>query len=86
MENKKFNIHGTKTGRFAASKPNNSNTMGNREKRLEDALKTIIEWEDFPLTDQTWGNGKRMSYSVVYGSNGERDYMREIARKALKRE
>ena len=56
-----------------------------REVRLENALKIIIEWKDFPETGEYWDDDKTrpMSYGTWYGSNGERDYMREIARKAM---
>lgn len=55
-----------------------------RELRLEEALRRIEKWKgEFPDTGRTWDDGTPMSYSAVYGSNGERDYMRAIARRAL---
>ena len=51
---------------------------------LEAALRTIERWNDFPPTGQQWEqSGNPISYGAAYGSNGERDYMRGIARKAL---
>lgn len=47
------------------------------------ALETIEAWSDFPETGKTWNDGTAMVYGVCYGSNGERDYMRGIAKKAL---
>lgn len=47
------------------------------------ALRTIERWDWFPDTNRTWDDGTPMSYSAAYGSNGERDYMRKIARDAL---
>ncbi len=47
------------------------------------SLKKIERWQDFPDTDRKWPDGQWMSYSAAFGSNGERDYMRGIARQAL---
>lgn len=47
------------------------------------ALEQIERWDGFPATGQTWEDGSPMSYSASYGSIGERDYMRGIARAAL---
>jgi hypothetical protein len=49
---------------------------------LYEALQQIENWK-FPKSGKRWPNGKEMSYSAAFGSNGERDFMREIARKAL---
>jgi hypothetical protein len=50
--------------------------------RMRDALERIERWfGEFP--EVTDSNGKVTSYGVAYGSNGERDFMRTIARKAL---
>jgi hypothetical protein len=50
------------------------------------ALETIERWTDFPPTGKTWPEGGTpMSYGAAFGSNGERDYMRAIARAALAR-
>ena len=55
-----------------------------REERLETALKRIAKWfGEFPETERTWDDGSPMSYSACYGSNGERDFMRQIAQEAL---
>lgn len=52
--------------------------------RLEGALKRIAKWHgEFPPSHRAWDDGSPMSYSAAFGSNGERDYMREIARTAL---
>ena len=51
---------------------------------LVDALEQIERWDGFPSTDKTWeGSGEPVSYGAAFGSNGERDFMREVARKAL---
>lgn len=54
--------------------------------RLRAALKTICEWKNFPESNRFWDEEKLqpMSYEAAFGSNGERDYMRNIARTALK--
>lgn len=54
----------------------------NAEQRA--ALERIERWfGEFPETGRTWDDGSPMSYAAVYGSNGERDFMREIARDAI---
>ena len=51
---------------------------------LKKALQTIARWHgEFPETGKTWDDGSPMSYAACYGSNGERDYMRQIALDAL---
>jgi hypothetical protein len=48
------------------------------------ALGRIWKWfDEFPVTGRTWDDGSPMSYGACYGSNGERDYMRQIAHAAL---
>jgi hypothetical protein len=55
--------------------------------RYEKALARIEKWlGEFPETGKLWDNGAPMSYSAAYGSNGERDYMRSVARAALQPE
>lgn len=50
------------------------------------ALMKINRWfGEFPETGRKWGNGTDMSYLACYGSNGERDFMRGVARDALKK-
>lgn len=58
--------------------------------RLREALRRIERWSgEFPETGQFWPNvdgtisDRPMSYGACYGSNGERDYMRSVARRAL---
>lgn len=52
--------------------------------KLRAALERIERWfGEFPATGERWPDGTAMSYATLYGSNGERDYMREIARAAL---
>jgi hypothetical protein len=51
------------------------------------ALRRIEKWfGEFPETGKFWDDAEErpMSYGACYGSNGERDYMRGIAREALK--
>lgn len=43
------------------------------------ALKTISAWE-FPMIES---RGEMVSYGTAYGSNGQRDYMLNIAREAI---
>lgn len=51
------------------------------------ALEKIERWfGEFPETNRFWDEPKNkepMSYAACFGSNGERDYMREVARNAL---
>lgn len=54
---------------------------------LRAALEKIERWfDEFPETGKMWpakqGGGK-VSYGSAYGSNGERDFMRGVARDAL---
>ena len=51
--------------------------------RLAEALRLIERWRDFPSTGETWPSGQPMSYAAAFGSNGERDFMRKIAKEAL---
>ena len=53
---------------------------------LRKALEKIERWfDEFPATGRTWGDehDTPMSYGSVFGSDGERDYMRDVARQAL---
>lgn len=52
-------------------------------KRKDRALATIVEWGPFPETGLFHPDGTPQSYGWCYGSNGQRDYMRDIARAAL---
>jgi hypothetical protein len=55
----------------------------NRE-AIREKIARIERWfDEFPETGKTWNDGTPMSYGAAYGSNGERDYMRAIAREAL---
>lgn len=55
-----------------------------RADKMEKALERIAKWEgEFPATGRTWDDGTEMSYSALFGSNGERDFMRGIANDAL---
>lgn len=55
-----------------------------REAVLENALKKIARWHgEFPSTGLTWADGSPRNYINAYGSNGERDYMRQVALDAL---
>lgn len=49
--------------------------------RMRGALKRVERWGPFP--EAIGRDGKLSTYGVEYGSNGERDYMRGIARAAL---
>lgn len=49
---------------------------------MKAALQRIERWfGEFPDVNQ---DGKPVPYGIARGSNGERDFMREIAREALK--
>ena len=51
---------------------------------LREALRRIERWfGEFPSTGKVWTDGTPMSYGAAYGINGERDYMRQVARDAL---
>lgn len=56
-----------------------------RLRSMEEALAKIERWfGEFPETGRVWpGGGGPMSYGAAFGSNGERDFMRAIARAAL---
>jgi len=57
-----------------------------REIRLEKALITIEKWfGEFPETGEFYDEEKTkaLAYSAAFGSNGERDFMRQVARTAL---
>ena len=62
-----------------------SDRLSLRIKKLEAALQRIGKWQgEFPATGKTWpGSDRPMSYGSYNGSNGERDYMRNVALKAL---
>ncbi len=48
------------------------------------ALERIRRWfGEFPETGRTWESGALMSYGAAFGSDGERDYMRQVADAAL---
>jgi hypothetical protein len=49
-------------------------------------LRRIKKWHgEFPVSGHIWpdGNNTPMSYSAAFGSNGERDFMRQLAAEAL---
>jgi hypothetical protein len=52
--------------------------------RYEAALKIIQKWQ-LPATGQFWDNEQTqpMSYEAAYGSNGVRDFMRNLANEAI---
>jgi len=56
--------------------------------QLERALQAVVAWE-LPETGKFWpdhdgtDSDRPMSYGAAYGSNGERDYFRNLARQAL---
>lgn len=54
--------------------------------RLREALTKIEKWSDFPVTGRYWDEDSKtrpMSYGACYGTNGERNYMRGVARAAI---
>lgn len=54
------------------------------KQNLKQALVEIESWA-MPSTGKFWDNEKTRptSYGTEYGSNGERDYIRSVARKAI---
>lgn len=51
---------------------------------LRAALAKIERWfGEFPETGEKWPDGTPVSYGASLGSNGERDFMRGVARRAL---
>jgi hypothetical protein len=53
---------------------------------MKAALQRIAKWiGEFPPSGFTWENGSPVSYGDAFGSNGERDYMRQVASEALKK-
>lgn len=60
----------------------------NREIKLEKALEKIAKWfGEFPETGKFWEHTcNDPLYKTVFRSNGERDYMRNVAYKALESE
>lgn len=68
---------------LAAAKPAAA-PDGMHSNHLVNALQKIARWHDeFPATGKTWDDGTPMSYGAANGSNGERDYMRQVALDAL---
>lgn len=60
------------------------NKMQEELARCKAALQRIAKWKgEFPATGKFHDNGEPMSYSYCYGSNGERDFMRNLAAEAL---
>lgn len=63
------------------------NNTSDRVEQLEAALEKIERWfGEFPETGEFYDKEKQhpISYAGNYGSNGERDFMRNIAKEALK--
>jgi hypothetical protein len=53
---------------------------------LVEALEIIERWfGEFPQIVEKWPDGSPMSYVAYFGSNGERDFMRGVARAALRK-
>ena len=61
-----------------------NNSLARRNRAFLAALNKIQNWE-MPETGRFWDNDptRPMSYAACYGSNGERDFIRSIARQAL---
>jgi hypothetical protein len=55
-----------------------------QRRELEEALRRVAEWR-LPATGRFWDTTRKdpMSYGSCYGTNGERDFMREVASAAL---
>ena len=55
--------------------------------RMRAALERVARWHgEFPETGKFWDDEKtrQISYGAEYGSNGERDFMRQLALDALR--
>lgn len=50
--------------------------------RYKMALEQIATWE-LPHTNKYWPNGKEISFEYLYGSQGARLYIQNLAQKAL---
>lgn len=59
--------------------------MTSATEKMLAALQKIERWfDEFPETGKTWPETDTpMSYGACYGSNGERDFMRAVARDAI---
>ena len=58
--------------------------LSRRIETLKGALRRIERWHDeFPATGKFHADGTPTSFALEYGSNGQRDYMRGVARAAL---
>lgn len=52
--------------------------------RMKEALRRVATWHgEFPVSGQFFASGEPMPYGFCFGSNGERDYMRGVAREGL---
>lgn len=75
------------TASFARQLERDLAAARSRIAELESGLQRIERWHgEFPETGRFWDephNTQPMSYAACFGSNGERDYMREIARQLL---
>lgn len=77
-------IHTDQPPLIEAVQSNNLSTLWELKERYRAALARIERWHgEFPVTGQSWPSGNPVSYGAAFGSNGERDYMRDIAREAL---
>ncbi|MEB5057410.1 hypothetical protein RXP11_29850, partial [Pseudomonas aeruginosa] len=48
--------------------------------KAKQTLKSIAKWfGEFPVTGEYWSTGEPISYSIVNGAGGEREYMRAKA-------
>lgn len=82
-DNNNFNMKPTDNltnGRFIVTAVNSHASLTLERDRLRTALVAIEKWEDFPPVTM---HGRTFTYGFAYGSNGERDFMRSIARSAL---
>ena len=58
--------------------------LSDRERAAKEALERIERWfGEFPPSGKFYRDGDAVFYGTALGSNGERDYMRGIARAAL---
>lgn len=55
--------------------------LARRARGMEEALTKIVAWEPPPVVSRI--DGRTVPLGVEFGSNGERDYFRNVARAAL---
>ena len=80
--------HQEENMRFIAAAPDMIALINEQAKTIEllvGAIQRVIKWKgEFPESERFYDDGTQMSYGAAYGSNGERDYMRDKLKQTLK--